>query len=128
MGAGRAHHAGKERNMNKEDSLQFVQERLRAQNASLLERELRLAPRTRVTRRVALELDAGCTQVFDHVDGSVIVRCASGSVWITHDGDPKDVILDPGQSYRAEREDTMRVSALFPCVLEIEFEDEVVAH
>jgi len=52
------------------------------------------------------------------------VRCAEGRLWITHDGDPKDVVLDARQSYRAEREDPMRVHALAPCVVEIEFEDE----
>jgi hypothetical protein len=114
--------------MTKDESLQFVQERLRRQLGSPFERELHLRPRERVTRRIALELDSGSTHVFDRVDGSVMVRCASGSLWITHDGDPKDVILGADESYRAEREDTMRVSALQPCVVEIEFEDEVVAH
>jgi hypothetical protein len=113
--------------MNKEESLQFVQERLRQQHASPLRRELHLRPRERVMRRIAMELDGGSTHVFDDVDGSVMVRCASGSLWITHDGDPKDVILGEDESYRAEREEPMRVSALEPCVVEIEFEDEVVA-
>jgi hypothetical protein len=114
--------------MNKEESLQFVQERLRRQLGSALDRELRLVPRQRVTRRVAVELDGGRTEVFDCVDDTVKVHCASGSVWITHDGDPKDVILRARECYCAEREDAMRVSALQPCVLEIEFEDEVTSH
>jgi hypothetical protein len=113
--------------MNKEDSLQFVQERLRQQHASPLQRELRLRPRERVLRRIALELDGGSTHVFDRVDGSVMVRCASGSLWITHDGDPKDVILEEDESYRAESERAMHLSALQPCVVEIEFEDEAIA-
>jgi len=111
--------------MNKEESLQFVQERLRRQHGSPLDRELHLTPRQRVTRRVAMELDVGGTQVFDCVDDTVKVHCASGSVWITHDGDPKDVILGPGQCYSADSDRTMRVWALQPSVLEIEFEDEV---
>ena len=40
------------------------------------------------------------------------VECLNGSVWITHDGDPKDIILDGGQSYQAERDSRMLVYAL----------------
>jgi hypothetical protein len=111
--------------MNKEDSLQFVQERLRAAHDPL-QRPLRLRPAARVKRRFACELPRGAARRFDRVDGSVMVRCASGSLWITHDGDPKDVILSPQESYRAERDAAMHLYALQPCVLEIEFEDEAL--
>jgi hypothetical protein len=113
--------------MNKEDSLLFVQERLR-HNHSLLARELRLREVPRVTRRFAVEIAKGEHYMFERVDPSVAVRCASGSMWITHDGDPKDIILCSGEEYRAQREDAMHVFALQPCVLEIEFEDEVTQH
>jgi hypothetical protein len=76
-----------------------------------------------VTRRFAVELPAGRTETIDHVDGSVLVRCAKGRLWITHDGDPKDVVLDTLQTYRAERRNVMRVHALVPCVVEFQFED-----
>ena len=111
--------------MNKEDSLQFVQERLR-HNHSPLYRELRLRAPERIRRRFAVEMEKGEARRFDQVDGSVMICCASGGVWITHDGDPKDVILGVGESYRAEREDAMHVFAMQPCVLEIEFEDDVL--
>lgn len=110
--------------MNKEDSLQFVQERLR-HNHSTLYRELHLKPVPRIRRRFAVEIGRGEHQKLEQVDTSVMVRCASGSIWITQDGDPKDVILEPGESYRAERDDAMHVFALTPSVMEIEFEDEV---
>lgn len=114
--------------MNKEDSLQFVQERLR-HNHSPLHRELHLlGPPARVKRRFAVELARGEVRRFEHVDASVLVCCASGSIWITHDGDPKDVILVAQESYRAEREDAMNVFALQDGVVEIEFEDRVVQH
>jgi hypothetical protein len=117
---------GKELAMTKEDSLHFVHERLRHHAPPPLTRTQRLKQRPRVTRRFAVELPQGDAQVFERVDETVQVHCASGSVWITHDGDCKDVILSPHQSYRAEREQPMHVFALQPCVLEIEFEDEVL--
>src|SRR6476620_1641362 len=114
------HDVHKERKMNKEDSLQFVQERLRYNHASALHRELHMFPPTRVKRRFAVEIPRGEHRGFERVDDSVAVHCTSGSLWITHDGDPKDVILVPGEYYRAEREDAMHVFALSDCVLEIE--------
>ena len=112
--------------MNKEDSLQFVNERLRHNHP--LMRELRLRPAPRVTRRFAIEIDKGEAHVFDTVDDTFALRCHSGSVWITHDSDPRDVILMPGETYRADRTDALHLFALAPSVLEIEFEDEVTQH
>ncbi|HLL10423.1 MAG TPA: DUF2917 domain-containing protein [Rubrivivax sp.] len=40
------------------------------------------------------------------------LNCLAGSVWITHDGDPKDVIVDSGESYRVTRPERMIVFAL----------------
>jgi hypothetical protein len=114
--------------MNTEDSLQFVQERLRHNHSSPLYRELRLREPARVTRRFVVDLEKGDARVFEHVDPSVMVKCVSGSLWVTLDGDPKDLILVPGESYRAEREDAMHLFALQPCVLEIEFADDVIEH
>lgn len=114
--------------MNREDSLHFVQERLRHHHGSPATRAMGLSPHPRVTRRFAIELGKGETTVFERVDDSVQVICARGSVWITHDGDCKDVILLPNESYRADREDPMHLFALQPSVLEIEFEDDVLEH
>ena len=112
--------------MNKEDSLQFVHERLRHNHP--LARELRLRPLPRVMRRFAVEIDKGEAHVFEAVDSSFAVRCVKGSVWITHDGDPRDVILATGEIYRADRTDALHLFALSPSFLEIEFEDEVTHH
>ena len=113
--------------MNKEDSLEFVQERLR-QNHSLLGRELRLKEPPRVRRRFAVEMQKGEHRTFERVDASVLVCCSSGSLWITHDGDPKDVILVAGEHHWADREDAMHLFAMQPSVIEIQFDDEVVEH
>ena len=113
--------------MNKEDSLQFVHERLR-HNHSPLAREFRLRPLPRVTRRFAVDIAQGEAHVFEQVDSSFVLRCSKGSIWVTHDGDPKDVILMGGETYRAERADPLHLFALAPTVLEIEFEDEVMQH
>jgi hypothetical protein len=111
--------------MFKEDSLAFVQDRLRHHYVGTGREALRQRPR--VTRRVVAELGKGEGRTFERVDATVEVRCARGSLWITHDGDPKDVILAPGDSYRAERRDAMHVFAMQPAAFEIEFEDEVTA-
>lgn len=114
--------------MNKEDSLHFVQERLRHHHASPVTRDLHLRERPRVKRRFAVELAQGEARCFERVDETVVVVCVSGGLWITHDGDPKDVILKPRDSYRAQREDAMHLYALQPSVIEIEFEDDVTEH
>ena len=41
-----------------------------------------------------------------------VVECVQGVLWITHDGDPKDIVLTAGQAYRAQRPSRMLVSAL----------------
>lgn len=48
------------------------------------------------------------------------VECLAGSVWITHDGDTKDIVLDQGQSYQAESNRRMLVSALTCASLSLE--------
>lgn len=40
------------------------------------------------------------------------LRCDSGVLWVTHDGDPKDIVLAAGENYRAERGSRMLVHAL----------------
>lgn len=40
------------------------------------------------------------------------IVCLRGSLWITHDGDPRDITLEAGQSYRADRNARMLVQAL----------------
>jgi hypothetical protein len=41
-----------------------------------------------------------------------VLCCLAGSLWITHDGDPKDVIVEAGESYHVARRELMIVHAL----------------
>ncbi len=40
------------------------------------------------------------------------VECLDGSVWITQDGDPRDVLLDAGETFTLDRSGTTIVYAL----------------
>lgn len=112
--------------MDKEEALRFVEERLRHHAAGFApEFALRRTPR--VVRRFVVGMRKGDHRTFERVDASVQVICGRGSLWITHDGDPKDLILYGGESYRADREDAMHLFALQDCQLEVEFADDVMA-
>lgn len=107
--------------MDPQDTLSFVQQRLRrrAEPAWTF-----LTPRSRITRRLPLQLPRGEAHTLDCVDEGVVVRCLGGSLWITHDGDCKDVILHAGQAYRVQRAQPMHLFMLADSVLEIEFQDD----
>jgi hypothetical protein len=77
----------------------------------------------RVTRILAMELAADGIETIPSVDASVVVRCSRGSLWITHDGDCKDLVLGEGDFYRAQRRAPMRIHALGDAVVEIQFDD-----
>jgi hypothetical protein len=40
------------------------------------------------------------------------IECLHGLLWITYDGDPRDVVLDGGQSYLPDRDARMLIQAL----------------
>jgi hypothetical protein len=112
--------------MNKEESLRFMQERLRQQPD--FPGEFRPHAMPGVVRRFEIELEQGESHVFEHVDASFTVTCTRGGVWITHENDPNGAVVITGETYRAEREDALHLYALTPVALEIEFEDQVTQH
>ncbi len=65
-----------------------------------------------VTRRTALHVPGGVTRELPRVDGVLTLHCRSGSVWITHDGDPRDVVLQPNESHRIDRGARLTVHAV----------------
>jgi hypothetical protein len=82
----------------------------------------RPAPR-HVTRWYAAQVRQGTTRAFACGGGRVTVHCRDGEAWITHDGDPRDVVLQARQSYTADRGERMTLHALKgDCVVEIEEE------
>lgn len=66
------------------------------------------AATTVTTRDIALP--TGQLQSFVHVRGSC-VECLEGSVWLTHSGDCRDVILQAGQRHSVDRNTKFFVSA-----------------
>lgn len=62
------------------------------------------------------ELQKGATLVVERPAG-VELKCLRGNVWITHDGDPRDVVVSPGENYHADRGSRMLVHALEPVLI-----------
>jgi hypothetical protein len=98
-----------------------------ASSHSLVKRLLRdesvLTAQPQVTRWYAVHLEQGETEEMPRAEGRLVVHCRSGAVWITHDGDPKDVILDANESYTVARPDRMTMHALHgDCGLEIQLD------
>lgn len=42
----------------------------------------------------------------------VLVHCLHGTLWVTQDGDPRDIVLGPGEEHRLEHDAVTYVSAL----------------
>ena len=82
------------------------------------------AARARITRRFAAHVPHGATRELSAPPGRMTVHCRSGEAWITHDGDPRDVMLRADESYTADRRDRVTLHAMRgDCVVEIQVED-----
>jgi ferric-dicitrate binding protein FerR (iron transport regulator) len=66
------------------------------------------------TIRYAMHLDAGhFLQVHD--GKGVCVDVAQGQVWITQEGDVRDLVLRAGESWRIDRDGLTLIQALVDC-------------
>lgn len=97
---------------------------LTLQAPSFLARLFGAAVRPRITRWFAARVAQGRTREIEAPPGRVTVFCRDGEAWITHDGDPRDVMLEANDSYAAGDRRRMRVHALRgDCVLEIQVDE-----
>jgi hypothetical protein len=79
------------------------------------------AAAARVTRLLALGVPAGKLRELPIGHGRMVVHCRRGEVWITHDGDPRDVVLRQDESYVVDRPARMTAFALHgDCGLELQ--------
>jgi len=69
-------------------------------------------------KRARFELDQGQLLTLDD-SLDVTIECAEGALWLTQDGDPRDVTLSAGQSYRIDRTSRVMVFATSPSVFKI---------
>lgn len=77
--------------------------------------------RGRITRWFAEYVPQGATRHVTPPPGRVTVHCRRGEAWITHDGDPRDVLLQECESYVADSRGRLMVHALQgDCLLEFE--------
>ncbi len=79
---------------------------------------LRRAPAPAITRRSVAP--AGPSSKLLYKNSTLVVRnpmgvtveCIQGSLWLTHDGDCKDIILEAGQRYSSATRGRLLVHAL----------------
>ena len=72
--------------------------------------DLRL-PRTRESTASDISLAHGGIHAVTSFRGGRI-ECTAGTVWLTHDGDCRDVVLEAGQSHLADRRSRLVIYAL----------------
>ena len=89
----------------------------------LLGRDDRVLATPRVTRYLAVAVPGGAIRELPRPTGRMTVHSRQGSAWITHDGDPRDVVLQANQSYTVDRTERMTVYAMQGnCALELQEE------
>ncbi len=67
-----------------------------------------------MTRSDTTSMQLAKTMMIRLADTTREVRCDAGSLWITLDGDPRDIVLEPGQHFLREGSAGTIVYALEP--------------
>ena len=96
------------------------------QSATLMSRlfGMPMPVRSHVTRRFTATVRQGTTREIPFPPGRVTLHCRQGEAWITHDGDPRDVLLQADESYTADNARRMTVHALRgDCLFDVQVED-----
>lgn len=70
----------------------------------------------RIVQETRIELGKNELLAFECVEGHELA-CRSGELWLTVDGRQEDIILGPGQRWRATGKEPVVVSALKPSLL-----------
>lgn len=79
----------------------------------LLGRDARvLSSRPQVTRWFALGVPANTTQELPRANGRLVVHCRRGMIWITHDGEARDIVLRTNECYVVTGEGRMTAHAM----------------
>lgn len=78
------------------------------------------ALRRGITRCVAATVPAGSLRRVSADHHSMVLHCMRGELWITYDGDCKDLILRAGERYRVERRKILEIYAFEDSVLEVQ--------
>ena len=61
-------------------------------------------------------------------DNGARITCRSGSVWITRDGDAKDIVLERGQTFQSTRGDGIVIYALHDADIDVVESPAAPAH
>ena len=65
--------------------------------------------------------------MFDVADAAgVQILCREGSLWVTLDGDPRDIVLDAGESFTPDEHRRALIYALAPSSLSLAMERQII--
>jgi hypothetical protein len=81
---------------------------------ALADRLVARAPSPALRRHI----DKNATAWIEHPAGRT-VTCDAGTLWLTFDGEPEDVILEAGQTHRCTHRSRLAIHALDPAAVRV---------